>query len=90
MSILYKGTLSNGKVFDENFSSKQALPFIVGKKEVVEGLDRAVQGAHVGGTRKITIPAPLAYGNKKLDGIPPNSTLIFEIKVLSVSGKQQH
>jgi FKBP-type peptidyl-prolyl cis-trans isomerase len=30
------------------------------------------------------IPAALAYGKQKIPGIPPNSTLIFEIKLVDV------
>jgi FK506-binding nuclear protein len=38
----------------------------------------------VGGERRLTIPASLAYGSKKLDGIPANSTLIFDVKLLEI------
>jgi FK506-binding nuclear protein len=38
----------------------------------------------VGGERRLTIPANLAYGNKSMPGIPANSTLVFDIKMLEI------
>lgn len=38
----------------------------------------------IGGERRLTIPAHLAYGSKGVPGIPPNSKLIFDVKLLEV------
>lgn len=78
--IHYKGTLSNGKVFDSSFGGKP-LKFAVGKGEVIKGMDIGVVGMAIGGSRKLVIPGPLAYGNQALPNIPRNSTLIFEIRL---------
>ena len=43
-----------------------------------------MQGMQVGGERRITIPARHAYGNKNMGVIPPNSDLVFDIKVLDI------
>jgi hypothetical protein len=48
------------------------------------GWDEGIVGMHVGGERKLTIPAHMAYGKKGTDGIPPNSTLVFGEIWLSV------
>jgi len=43
-----------------------------------------VLGMKVGGERKLVIPPALAYGDQATGQIPPNSTLTFDIKLLSV------
>lgn len=78
--IHYKGTLLNGTVFDSSFGGKP-LKFAVGKGEVIKGMDMGIIGMAVGGSRKLTIPGPLAYGNQALPKIPRNSTLVFEIRL---------
>jgi FKBP-type peptidyl-prolyl cis-trans isomerase len=39
----------------------------------------------VGGLRRVTIPPELGYGSTARDGIPANSTLVFEIELLQVN-----
>jgi FK506-binding nuclear protein len=56
----------------------------LGAGEVIKGWDIGLQGMAVGGERRLTIPANLAYGSKAQSGIPANSTLIFDVKLLSI------
>lgn len=78
VGISYTGKLQNGKIFDKS-KGQDLLYFTVGRGEVIKGMDMGIQGMCVGGKRKLTIPAPLAYGGQSQPGIPANSTLIFEI-----------
>jgi FK506-binding nuclear protein len=74
----------NNKVFDSNTKGKP-FSFKLGKGDVIKGWDIGVAGMKVGGQRKLTIPANLAYGSQGAPpDIPPNSTLQFEIKLLEV------
>lgn len=43
-----------------------------------------MEGMSVGGERRLTIPASLAYGSKRVDKIPGNSTLVFDVKLLEI------
>ncbi|KAG7798277.1 hypothetical protein KL929_002242 [Ogataea haglerorum] len=83
VGVRYIGKLKNGKVFDKNTSGKPFV-FALGKGEVIKGWDLGVAGMAVGGERRIVIPAAMAYGSKKLPGIPPNSELTFDVKLLSI------
>lgn len=83
VGMRYIGKLKNGKVFDKNTSGK---PFVfnLGRGEVIKGWDIGVAGMAVGGERRIVIPAPYAYGKQALPGIPANSTLTFDVKLVSM------
>ncbi|OJD14615.1 hypothetical protein AJ78_05045 [Emergomyces pasteurianus Ep9510] len=83
VSMRYIGKLENGKVFDAN---KKGPPFSfkLGSGEVIKGWDIGIPGMAVGGERRVTIPPHLAYGKKALPGIPANSKLIFDVKLLDI------
>ncbi|GAA5935878.1 hypothetical protein JCM10213_002145 [Rhodosporidiobolus nylandii] len=83
VGMRYIGKLDNGKVFDSN-TKGAPLNFTLGRGQVIKGWDMGVVGMKVGGERKLKIPAALAYGKQKLPGIPPNSTLNFDVKLVSL------
>lgn len=83
IGMRYIGKLKNGKVFDKNTSGKP-FTFKLGQGEVIKGWDIGVAGMAVGGERRIVIPAPYAYGKQALPGIPANSELTFDVKLVSM------
>jgi FK506-binding nuclear protein len=83
VAMRYIGKLEDGKVFDSNKKGKP-FSFKLGKGEVIKGWDIGIAGMAPGGERRITIPANLAYGKKALPGIPANSKLIFDVKLLEI------
>jgi FK506-binding nuclear protein len=84
VGMRYIGKFLDGKVFDSN---KKGTPFRfkIGSGEVIKGWDIGIEGMAVGGERRLTIPARLAYGKEKTPGIPPNSTLQFDVKLLEIN-----
>lgn len=78
--VMYKGTLVDGTVFDQ---SKQPVKFNI--KQVIPGFTEALKLMPVGATWKVTIPAELAYGAHGPGSIGPNSTLIFEMSLISLT-----
>ena len=67
-------------------ANKKGKPFSfkLGKGECIKGWDVGILGMAIGGERRLTVPAGAAYGNKPLPGIPANSTLIFDVKLLEI------
>lgn len=61
VKIHYKGSFSNGEVFDSS-EGKPPLEFTVGEKRVIAGFEKAVNGMAVGETKKVAIPSKDAYG----------------------------
>lgn len=84
VTVDYVGMLTNGTVFDASKNRGNAgFTFILGAGQVIKGWDVGVAGMKVGGKRKLTIPADMAYGNQAVGGvIPANSTLVFEVELL--------
>ena len=85
ISIHYTGWL-NGAKFDTSLN-REPLRFRLGKGEVLRGWDVGIVGMKVGGKRRLTIPPALAYGHNGSAGgvIPPDSVLIFDIELVSVT-----
>lgn len=84
ITIHYSGTLENGQKFDSSYDRGQPFKTRIGVGEVIEGWDMGVVGMKSGGKRKLIIPPSLAYGDREVGDIPPNSTLIFEVELVSI------
>lgn len=83
--VHYVGRVVDGDQFDSSRERRDPLDFALGAGDVIKGLDKGVQGMRVGGLRKLTIPAELAYGEHGCGGvIPPNATLEFDVELLEV------
>lgn len=89
VTVNYSGWVaSTGKLFDSSLKPGRT-PFQVqnvGQAQVIEGWNIGLQGMKPGGTRRLIIPAALAYGSQGAPqgGIPGNATLIFDVTLLSI------
>jgi FKBP-type peptidyl-prolyl cis-trans isomerase FklB len=82
----YRGTLINGTEFDSSYKRGQPATFPV--SGVIKGWTEALQLMPVGSKWQLFVPADLAYGARGAGpGIGPNATLIFEVELISIQGK---
>ncbi len=80
VTVNYRGSLLDGTEFDSSYKRGQPASFPVGG--VIHGWTEALEKMPVGSKWKLFIPSELAYGEQGNRGIPPNSTLIFEVELL--------
>lgn len=79
----YKGTLINGTTFDSSIDRGEPVSFPVGG--VIKGWTEALKLMKVGSKWQLVIPSELAYGAQGAGpDIGPNSTLVFEVELLSI------
>jgi len=78
--VKYEGRLAKtGKKFDSG-----AVEFNLGAGEMISGFDIGVKGMLKSEERQLFIPSRMGYGSQRTGAIPPNSDLIFTMKLLDI------
>ena len=86
VSVHYKGTLTDGTVFDSSYKRNQPIDFALGMGQVIAGWDEGVSLLKVGDKARFVIPSDLGYGSRGAGGvIPADATLIFDVELMKVS-----
>ena len=83
VSVHYTGRLINGRVFDD--TRRTGIPAAFRLKDVITGWQIALPRMVPGDRWEICIPAAAGYGACKAGDIPANSTLIFDVELLSIA-----
>ncbi|PKV49987.1 peptidylprolyl isomerase [Aquimarina sp. MAR_2010_214] len=85
VSVHYKGSLTDGTVFDSSYKRNQPIDFPLGMGQVISGWDEGIALLQVGDKARFVIPPYLGYGERGAGGvIPPNATLIFDVELVEV------
>ena len=82
VSVHYEGRFLDGKVFDSSLKTGKPVEFGVGG--VIPGWTEALQLMKPGSKWTLFIPGEIAYGERGNRGIPPNSTLVFDVELLEI------
>jgi|GEM_PF-262693 len=84
VSVLYIGRFINGDSFDQALDPKKPFKFRLGRGQVIQGWDQIIQLMRPGDKWLVIIPPELAYGTRgQSPRIPPNTTLVFTMQLLS-------
>ena len=85
VAVHYRGTLKDGAEFDNSYDRGEPITFALGQGMVIRGWDEGIALLKVGGKAKLIIPPDLDYGETGAGSvIPPNSTLVFEVELISI------
>ena len=82
---LYDATKTDNKGLQFDTSTGRApFTFTLGSGQVIAGWDQGLVNLRVGGTRRLLVPPSLAYGTTRNGPIPANSTLVFDVQLVSI------
>jgi peptidylprolyl isomerase len=84
VSVHYSGWLRDGTKFDSSVERDEPITFTLGQGMVIPGWEEGIKLLKKGAKAKLIIPASLAYGERMMGQIPPNSTLIFDVELVDV------
>lgn len=84
VEVHYTGRLTNDTVFDSSLKRNKPFSFKLGQGKVIKGWDEGIALLNQGDKATFIIPSELAYGSRDMGKIPSNSTLIFDIDLISV------
>lgn len=87
VTVHYEGRLVDGTVFDSSY--ERGNPATFGLNQVIPGWTEGLQLMETGSKYELYIPSDLAYGPGGNQGIPPNSTLVFQVELLEVEKAEQ-
>jgi peptidylprolyl isomerase len=79
--------LPDGSIFDSSRERGEPISFTLGKGQVIKGWDEGIALIKEGTQARFIIPPDLAYGDKQVANIPPNSWLVFDVELISVKEK---
>ena len=83
VAVRYAGWLPDGTMVDANVAPAAPREFRLGARQVIRGWDQGLVGMRVGGQRQLVVPAALGYGGQQVGAIPPGSTLVFLVEIVS-------
>jgi FKBP-type peptidyl-prolyl cis-trans isomerase FkpA len=82
VAIFYKAYFTNGKIFDQ--TAEKPYIFSLGIHQVIAGIEQAIVGMKVGGSRRMVIPPVAGYGAQGQGPVPPNAVLVFDVQLAEV------
>lgn len=81
--VNYAGRFIDGLEFDSSYNLGYPVAFRL--SDLISGWKIALSHMHAGDKWEIVVPAELGYGSRSNGEIPGNSTLVFDIELISIS-----
>jgi FKBP-type peptidyl-prolyl cis-trans isomerase len=84
VTVNYSGFVLNGDKFDSSVEREQPLSVRIGFTKLLAGWEEGLRLLNKGAKAKLLMPPALAFGQKQLGKIPPNSTVVFDVEILDI------
>lgn len=88
--VSYEGRLPDGIIFDSSNKHGEDSVMQMQLDGMIEGWMQALPMMHPGDIWMLYVPAELAYKERSMGVIPPNSPLIFSIHLIGVDKQSKH
>ena len=85
----FSATLLNGQSVGSTFDSPEKFSFVLGEGFTIQGWEEIVPKMHLGERVKAIIPFEMAYGEHSVGSIPAYSNLIYDVKLLKITTKEE-
>lgn len=83
--VEFTASYTDGRIWDSSSARGRTLHLPLTSRSLIRGLREGIPGMRVGGTRRLTIPWRLAYGEAGRDPIPPKTDLVFELTLVRLT-----
>ncbi len=83
----YKDSTQIVNTIGNSYIRNQPVKYVLGEDAFIKGTDEGITGMKQGGKRTMIIPSKLAYGEKGMGPVPPNTDLKVVIELLEVKDK---
>ncbi|MBN2743922.1 MAG: FKBP-type peptidyl-prolyl cis-trans isomerase [Marinilabiliaceae bacterium] len=80
----YEGRFLDGRVFDSSYDRQQPIAFVLGSGKVIAGWEQGIATMREGEKAEFIIPSFLAYGDRRVGPIAPNTPLVFSVTLVKV------
>ncbi len=84
LKVHYSGYLFDGTLFDSSVQREVPFRFVLGSEQVIRGFDEGFAMLNKGTRARFIIPPHLAYGKRGTGPVPPDETLIFDVKLIDI------
>ncbi|PJA98453.1 MAG: hypothetical protein CO128_07315 [Ignavibacteriales bacterium CG_4_9_14_3_um_filter_30_11] len=84
ITLNYSGYLTNGKKFDSSVERGDPISYPFKMQRMIDGFQEGTAMMNKGSKYRLLIPAKLAYGERAMGEIPPNSDLMFDLEMVDI------
>ncbi|MCB1033701.1 MAG: FKBP-type peptidyl-prolyl cis-trans isomerase, partial [Acidobacteria bacterium] len=77
--------LKDGTQISSTYGDGEPFYGVVGDERIIEGWSLGVRGMRVGGKRKFVVPPELGHLQRRLEGVPPGASLVFEVELVGIN-----
>lgn len=85
VTMHFTGRLEDGTVFGDSYSQGEPVSTVLGRGQLFPGWEEGLGLMKEGGKMRLVIPPELAFGDQQVPGIPPDSTVILDVELVSVA-----